>query len=146
MEFSESIKLQKSPKMGLSNANVKCDMSVWVSYKSLHLKPAVKCLLAILTAGQQWMIASQLPYWFVRRPRHPSAPAPACSCSFMQSGHNLPTAILSNGYHSFFPSSLAGAHQSPLGDESTANAHNHAAADEWQDQNLSDSKWFSRQC
>lgn len=35
-------------------------------------------------------------------------PLPPSSRSFMQSGHNLQTAILSNGYRSFIPSLLFG--------------------------------------
>lgn len=35
---------------------------------------------------------------------------PPSSCPFMQSGHNSPTTILSNGYHSFIPSLLSGRH------------------------------------
>lgn len=35
---------------------------------------------------------------------------PPSSGSFIQSGYNLQTAILSNGYHSFIPSLLFGRH------------------------------------
>lgn len=121
--------------------------NVSVSYKSLCLKPAVNCLL--LMSGRQWTIASQLPLLLVGYETPPSicsrsrlAPARLCRVVTI---YQRPFCLMDT-IHSFPACSLAGTRQSPLGNESTANAHNHTTADEWQDQNLSDSKWFSHHC
>lgn len=128
-------------------SNAICQL--WVSCKSLCLKPAVNCLLATLKPVQQWMIASQLPLPLVGYKTSPSIcsrsrPAPARLCRVVTI-YRRPFCLMDT-VHSFPACSLAGARCSPLGNESTANAHNHATADERQDQNLSDSKWFSRRC
>lgn len=135
--------------MSFSNVDLKHNISVWVSCKSLRWKPAASCLLAVLKAGQQWIIASQLPLLLVGYETSPSIcsrsrPAPARLCR-VSTIHRRPFYLM-DAIHSFPACSLAGARQSPLGNESTANAHNHATADEWQDHSLSDSEWFSRHC